>query len=242
MTLVEQEQREMLRPINNILKNFELSSGVYAEIDWCEDELQAALSKNQNYIYTSCIDSALGASKFVLLPEDLENWIIKIPIRGLLTEEGEEDFDKTDEVLPGEQRYNKWDYCETEEKIYSIAKILGIENMFSETRYIGKKDGYPIYISEKMYDIGGFKNNNDVELSPEVSNLLLKMYGYLPKNEWDNIPLDVFQEMYNTYGKQDVIKFVTLLAFEGVKDFHKFNFGWSLAEEPVIIDYSGFFY
>ena len=237
-SIEEKEQAEMLKPINAILKDFELCNSLYVRDIWSESEVQKELSLTDSELY----ECAIGASKFVLFPEELDDWIIKIPIKGFLEYENQRNvFTKSSEALPNETRYNSWDYCETEEKIYNAAKALGIEHMFAETRYIGTKDKYPIYISEKMYDIGDFKDNYKVKLLPEVEDLLCKMYGYIPDDEWEFIPSDVFQEMYKAYGKQNVIKFVTFLAAEGIRDFHTFNFGWSLAGEPVIIDYAGFF-
>lgn len=97
---------------------------------------------------------SLGASKIVIFLKDVEEWCIKIPLRGVGTFLSEDEkFDECYEferanIDLDDDKLKCWDYCQRESYVYNmIPKTL--RPMLTKTEFVGYIGEMPVYVSEK---------------------------------------------------------------------------------------------
>lgn len=148
--------------------------------------------------------------------------------------------------------FSDWDYvvkmdrkdyheCDTEVRVYSVAKQYKVERAFLETRKIGENShGVSIYIQPKVStsledlpreSIRKWKNRIRNH-SPEIAFKVMEGFYSYPPRLW------VYAAIL-CYGKKFMLELekVTRICF--INDLHESNVGF-VKNKPVILDYSGF--
>lgn len=171
-----------------------------------------------------------GATKCVIIPENTD-YVIKIPFTG--TVDDWYDKDEYHEFEYGEDDDRPWDYCMNEVLRYQRAKEAGMEGFFAETRLIGYKDGFPIYVQEKCVCARADKKR-DSKYSLEEKNKTLDLTSY---SGIDVIWLTDVRMMYGDEVCKEFVDYVD--ENEWNDDLRASNLGYKDGR-PVVIDYSSY--
>ena len=168
-----------------------------------------------------------GATKMVIIPK-YTDYVIKIPFTGDF--ENEEDEYQEYQNAEGSEC---WDYCENEVIRYAQAKADGMERFFAETKLIGYKDGFPIYVQEKCTCLTEIADRHS-KYSQEEKNKTLSI------TEFCGIDLTWLTDVRLLYG-EDICK--ELVDYVDSKDWNDdlrpANIGYK-DNKPIIFDYSSF--
>ena len=188
---------------------------------------------------------ACGCTKVVLFPSYCDKFVIKIPFLGMV-----EYYSQEKESFSGVCYYNdadyrtvksKWDHCCLEEFIYNNAVKHGLGDMFCGTRYIGKIDRFPVYISERSGDA------LDEDYSHRPSEEGIK-YSYSKSSSNKpfcyDMPADMGPEtlalFYDSWGKELTDKLVDFLLDNHISDCHNGNVAFRDGKIRII-DYPGYY-
>lgn len=181
------------------------------------------------------IDYEIGATKLVLIPEELD-YVIKIPFNG------ENDWFhgygfQSFYGLPASCA----NYCEYEKELYQKAEAAGVEKMFLPLEYVGIINTIPIYIQEKASFIPLY-NENSAATEKSKNYLIAKRKinkQYFPPKlsiEWVAKVLDFLGSI------EELEKFLLFIKIEEIdKDLHVHNYGFIGNNQPIIFDYGGYF-
>lgn len=177
-----------------------------------------------------------GATKIVLNPGPLDDFVVKIPFTHSLYEgyddDTEEPYEKTEEFSMAPFG-GKWDYCRTEVNVYEMAIEDKVEQYFLPIYYIGDVKGHPIYIQEKIIVSDEYCSSSTFEDRAEVKKScdekLLDMFN----TEW----VTDFVMTYGIDAFADLDKFFGKI---GLTDLHSGNVGYYHGV-PVVVDYAGYY-
>lgn len=195
----------------------------------------ANLANANEYMY--------GRSKLVLIYNDIDSYVVKIPIKKHMIDENTvEEYDCAYLKEPCE---NANDYCLLEEKVYQKACEHQIEDMFAGTWHIGDIDGYPIYASEmvdytfddiddELEDEVGFVNRDCKETDED-----LKSIGRQYRSSF--IEYQALDLMLQKYGLERMDKLFVFMSEMTITDLHSGNIGFNVDGTIKIIDYPGFY-
>ena len=190
-------------------------------------------------------DWAWGATKLVIIPQKGE-YVIKIPFMGQefeyypVTEDGEEDYDNPQwdiEEFQYAKNHTGWDYCLTEVERYALAREFGFERFFLETFCIGYIKGHPIYVQEKIEEIGPTSDSRKSKTSSREAREKAEECGYYPDVpfEWLAAVVDILDDDESLAG------FLQFLDENDIdNDLHSGNIGYKNGF-PVLMDYAGFY-
>ena len=192
-------------------------------------------------------DWAWGATKLVIIPQK-GDFVIKIPFEGqevelwpIDEETGEENYDAEPEWgidrFMYAQNDTHWDYCLTEVERYSLAREFGFERFFLETFCIGYVKGHPIYVQEKIEEIGPVSDSRKSKTSSKEAKEKAHECGYYPDVHFDWLAavVDILDE------DQALADFLQFLDENDIdNDLHSGNIGYKNGF-PVLMDYAGFY-
>lgn len=179
-----------------------------------------------------------GMSKVVLFFDEYEDFVVKIPVKGCIVYEYDEDeWIETEkheyENAPTESK-GDWDYCHAEELVYRKAVTRGVEKAFAETRCIGHtRSGYPIYASEKITSYTSNMTKKKQDRFFEFIKSAGIICGMLGKY--------TVSELLNSYPVMfalDVVEFLRVNDIDG--DMHSSNYLYDDDGHIVFVDYSDF--
>lgn len=188
---------------------------------------------------------ACGCTKVVLFPSYCDEFVIKIPFLGMV-----EFVSQKKNSFSGVCYYNdadyrtvksKWDHCCLEEFIYNNAVKHGLGDMFCGTRYIGKIDGFPVYISERSgyaldEDLGHHPSEEGIKYTTsKKSGASLSCYNMPASMEPETLAL-----FYDSWGEELTDKLVDFLLDNRISDCHNGNVAFR-GGKIRIIDYPGFY-
>lgn len=142
-----------------------------------------------------------------------------------------------------------YDYCKGEVQNYRQAPDE-LKPFLARSEYLGKVTVHsyatskaitlPVYIMEKVEDVGGIPNAYDINRkAPYVASLSAEdcqkiQYAYHRcRSEW------VMNLLYEYMGMEKFLKFLDYIEENRINDLHTGNIG-SLDGRPVLFDYAGF--
>lgn len=219
-----------IKEIINFVKPFRLTKDGY----FTENEVE-------NFIYS--IDSNTvpdftwdtGATKLVIVPFD-RDYVIKIPFNA--------DYEYT--RFEG-MKYASNNYCEVETVIYNFAKELNYQDLFLpvECVYHTIEDKYPIYIQEKVdhFYINTGENDKKKSYNSKALKEVDKEFGEDYFNPFfGKLPFDWLAGclLILNYDFKKLRNFLYFLEKYDITDLHELNFGYTVNNTPVIIDYGGY--
>lgn len=187
--------------------------------------------------YCNAKESFHGISKFCLLFYEYPDFIIKLPLRGVI----EYEYDDEDEVW--NQSYtlyyhqaptdSGWDYCAAEEDIYKEAYDLDIEQVFAETMCIGHtKTGYPVYVSERIEQCGTCVDDERMQIIRSYTQDL-DFYTRCSSN--------VVGQLFGSYPIDIAMKVIEFLRNHNIdNDMHYDNYYHNDNGQIIFVDYSDF--
>ena len=186
---------------------------------------------------------ANGATKFVLIPLNTDNYVIKIPYTGSYNFEsgyydddnyyhhGREDYW---EYYGSECRERPWDYCAGEVQRYKEAEKNGLAECFAKTELLGYVNDYPVYIQEKCitYDSCAYNHHYSVDEKIKTSKCC--------SSSSIDINMNWLTDFRFYYGEEKLLKFINFIhEAQWDDDLRGENIGY-IEDRPVLIDYSGF--
>lgn len=189
------------------------------------------LEEEENFIETGT-----GASKVVAIYRGVP-YVVKIPAIGHYEEdEDDESFDKFVRFTGGNGD-NAFDYCAAEANIYKEAVEAGFERYFAKTSFWKNTEGgYPLYIQERV-NTGAW---NYIEEPSAASKTIAESYERFCYKIRDT---DWVASFIDFFGEIEFLRFSNFLEEHELNDFHSGNLGYRLRTgEPVVFDYSGFYY
>lgn len=136
-----------------------------------------------------------------------------------------------------------WDYCAVEEEISKIATQEGLGQLFAKTELLGVvgNNNYPIYIQERCItyddyattDSGRDKSTSRTDKDYKVAKTLRDKYDLFFEDDW-------LLDFILFYGEETLEKLAHFISDKGISDLHSGNIGYSLENEPCLIDFSGY--
>lgn len=236
---IETNTREKLIEIaNEFLQDCsELFIDDLGGLDYCDDV-------NYNFDVAQ-LES--GASKIVLIPKEIKDFVIKIPVSGTRfpyeNEDGEEERG-TEYYCQAPTRYDgdSWNYCQAEVEIYEEAVENDLEDAFAETKFLFRTHaGVPVYVQERV-SFGAYHKRSSLS-HEERSKKLEEVYSR--SSDEVQYSCQMFSteyaiEMLEYYGLSKFVKLMNFLYNENLNDFHGGNIGFNENLQPILFDYSGF--
>lgn len=219
------------------------------------DDLESFM---QNQIVCKCYT---GASKFVIDPAGIDDYVIKIPYRGFGYKYYNDYVHSTcnhfsnfmaaeeDENLPVSPL--SWDYCKLEASRFSIAEEAQLNKFFAKTIKIGEtEDSYPIYIQEKcitFYDydktLPYATRGTRIRQSLQLVDNIMRNTPKLAKSIPNNLNYTWIADAGIRYGVRSLVDFLIFITdHQWICDLRECNIGYTKqGNKPVLIDYSGFY-
>jgi hypothetical protein len=188
-----------------------------------------------------------GASKIVLMPREIKDYVIKIPARGMSCHFEDEDGNESsgfEEYCSAPTRYEEdcWNYCQAEVEIYEDAVANGVEDAFAETEFLFRTNaGVPVYVQERV-SFSSFHKQSSLSRE-EVSEKLEEVYsksGDEVQQSCQMFNTEYAVEMLEYYGLSKFVKLMNFVYNENLNDFHSGNIGFNVNLQPILFDYSGF--
>lgn len=232
--LSEDAQKKIFDFVNDRLKILYLSD--------CYDEDENNNEYREDLMRTvGASDVSWGASKIVFWFDELEDYVIKIPVVGRF-DSYEEDYIEYDSAYLDylDCSNNKNDYCGLECLIYSFIcnNYNDLVPCFAANYYIGTTDhGIPFYACKKMKtSIVRSKHVKISENSKNKARLAYDTYGAV-----GGLSEYVISLFYENYGEVIVSELLNFIFNYGIGDLHSGNIGFDQDNKVVLIDYCGFF-
>lgn len=191
-----------------------------------------------------------GASKFVILVDDIEDFdlVVKIPFAG--RNDDVWDYEKKCYIDKGFCYFEGaadgkagWDYCAAEYNIYKAAEEEGLGACFAAVDILETRLKYPVYMQEKAvafdayyYDEEGYRSS-DYE-SKYTEEQLDSTREKCKENKIRNFNNLWLTDFIQYYGADIFAKFSRFIREKDVNDLHDGNIGY-IGNRPVLIDYSG---
>ena len=186
---------------------------------------------------------SVGASKVVFVSER-NDYVLKIPFSGYwhYIEEVNEDglYDGRDEFVSYQNSRSEscWNYCETEEEVYTDAVKFGVAHFFAATELYGyTPTKYPVYIQPRVISYFNYENNHSRERTEEeltyATNILQGSRRRIGlSTEW-------IADAIVAFGEESVLNLISFIDFIDITDLHRSNYGYTLDGKPIIFDYAG---
>ncbi len=172
-----------------------------------------------------------GASKFVIVPE-ISDYVIKIPFN--LRYDDDLLFDS---AYYAEDDDYGWDYCRSEAQYYRLAKEEGLESFFAETRYIGSKHGYPIYVQEKCLPYSEAVNSNSKKDIETTERKISTLTNAVPRD----MSMNFLTELFKTASEETIDRLFNFIYRNRIYDLRDANCGFLIKNnKPVLVDYASF--
>jgi hypothetical protein len=186
-----------------------------------------------------------GASKLVLFFDELEDYVIKIPLQGSI--EAEESLvyeveDSSNYIDLEDLNYLPYDrdYCFEEALNYKKAKQNGVEKYFAKTEFLTTIDGVDIYYSEKVEGLSPYSNfyKSKVEDS-EYYKTAEELTENGARDAWENKWIAV---ALLTSTVKEIKKLINFLNKENIEDLAGYSNILVDGDGKIkIIDYSSFY-
>lgn len=173
-----------------------------------------------------------GVTKIVLFYDDLDDWVIKIPILGNYIEEDDEYCDFCNSGTTGDN-----DYCLTETEYCEDAVEFGIGDLFAKTYYVCNINGVNFYCSERINKTYCDIRHLACYVHPESytrAQTLKRSCGYDCYLETKELGFFV-----DGYGELAAEKLIQFLQDWGIEDLHHGNLGFDKDGYIKIIDCAG---
>ena len=198
-----------------------------------------------------------GSTKAVFEIDDIEDWVFKVPIFGMVSsyydENGEggikySQYDGAAEdvefpcLTHSPKRCRKWDYCETEAIVTDYVERYAPHQqaLIARTYYIGDiaKD-IPLYVSERM-PYGYCEGSKSITFGSDTYERSKRKaefchYG----SEFSSEHVTMFIE---SYGYDAATQMLKLAEDMSLSDIYDANLGFDEEGRVHVIDYSGFAY
>lgn len=199
-----------------------------------ECDLDALTSENVDQVtknIESYHDYWVGASKLVIDFDENLDYVVKIPFAGYIDYYEEEFF----EFCKAPDRADGNDYCKAEVVRFKDAEEEGLDFLFAETSIMGFVKGHPIYKQPKCVS---FEDTPYPDLPAAIVSRTAKACS----ESYVDTRLDLswLTQIFESYGKQILLKFLRFLDDEDISDLHQGNFGYCNGD-PVLIDYASFY-
>lgn len=184
-----------------------------------------------------------GASKVVFYYNELEQFVIKMPIIGCYDIDDEEyhDYEFARSLCFPEQEswYECWDYCGVEAETYAYLESHApqLTKFFAATFILGITiNNIPVYIAQKVEET--LLDTTEIQVSKQAQ----VQASSVPQSLRYSTGLDeyVLGLFYDNYIPEEVNMLLDFLAHKKINDFHYGNIGLTKTGRPVIIDYSNF--
>lgn len=222
-----------LKDVLNIIVPDEF--GCNYEDDEVNNSMECVLNElhridNHNHTF----NYAHGVTQFVILIDELHK-VAKIPFCGYW--DWNYDIDDLD-FYPFECCSN---YCELSVNIYEDAVEAGVEKIFAETKFFGfSKNGYPIYLQERIAETEGERRNMDRKKSDSLDFVQSKQKESR-YNGWNRFKAEWLAEAIDWYGLEYIEKVLDFVKNDTrIDDLHLGNYGIAEDGRPVIFDYAGY--
>ena len=179
-----------------------------------EDSFIDEMQNNDIEYYGICC----GASKGVIIPLDLADYVIKIPFNY---------NDYNDE-------FYAYNYCELEWANYNKAKEYGVEDFFAEIEPLIDIDGTVIYVQTRVK--AGLWNSNNSYSYPDAKKKIEDTYG---PDIYSNCPSTTIALLLDDYSEEKVLNFLIFIDDIDINDLTENNIG-IFKGKVKLFDYSGF--
>ena len=160
-----------------------------------------------------------GASKGVIIPYELSDYVIKIPFN-------------YDDYSDRNYDYN---YCDLEYENYLKAIEYGVADFFAEIKPLINIDGFTIYAQARV--VQGLWNSNKKYQFEDAKKKISDIYGGDVNSE---CPTCTIALLIDNYGELKVLDFLIFISEYEINDLTDNNIGL-LNGNIKILDYSGFF-
>lgn len=228
-----------LKEIENVFRNFNMPEYFGGNADEEDYLIVEDICDNLTKGLNCTMDH--GVSKAVLIFND-EDWVLKIPFNSMLyyaydPDSGEYDYNPDTayyEKFCYAPMASKWDYCNVEYLVYQEALELGLECFFAETDfYCSTRNGYPIYIQEKVTSMRNYPKFNRCSEKSETLASKSPLTRYI-EHLWVAAAIE-------QYGEEKVNNFFEFLSNKKyiLHDLHYGNYGFRADGSPCILDFSG---
>ena len=194
-----------------------------------------------------------GASKFVILLDDIEDFdlVVKIPFMG----RNEETWDDDKQCYENTNFYyfegaadgkDGWDYCAVEYNLYKIAEAQGLSACFAAVDILKTDLKYPVYMQEKAVSFNDYYYDEESDHYSEDESKYTDEQLNSTKEKCKENKISNFNNLWLTdfiqyYGVDIFIKFSQFIRENHINDLHDSNIGY-IGNRPVLIDYSGWDY
>ena len=186
----------------------------------------------------------VGASKTVFVSERY-NYVLKVPFSGYwrVTSEVDEDdmyYDGTGEFVSYENSRSEscWNYCETEEEIYTDAVKFGIAHFFAATEFYGyTPTKYPVYIQSRVTPYFDYRKNHSKEYTKEELTYATNVLEVSRRHT--GLSAKWIADAIAAFGEESVLDLLSFIDLRDITDLHMSNYGYTLDGKPIIFDYAG---
>lgn len=185
-----------------------------------------------------------GCTKWVIAYKDIPDWVVKIPFcgtHGYIDKEDTKGF--YDKFTGANNLKNDWNYCERELEIYEEAVRKNVDFFFTETHYLGKYWGMPIYISKKVDDYYTKRGLGSSERKCEECNNIIQEAKSRSEDWSKDYLLSSFfiTRMIDCgYSYEQIVNIILFCQENLIGDFHSGNFGWDKDDKLRILDFSSY--
>ena len=184
-----------------------------------------------------------GASKFVILLEDIEDFglVVKIPFMGRNEQCNKNTkFYYFEGAADGKEG---WDYCAVEYNLYKIAEAQGLSACFAAVDVLKSDLKYPVYMQEKAISFNDYYYDEESDHYSEDESKYTDEQLNSTKEKCKENKISNFNNLWLTdfiqyYGVDIFIKFSQFIRENNINDLHDNNIGY-IGNRPVLIDYSG---
>lgn len=249
----KQELKEFVEDKFQYISNFDINYYTTYWMDEAEEDLEDAYEG-----LFSILDNvdwvSHGVTKLVIAFKDEPDYVFKIPFHGGMIVE----YDKTpcdyvnnfyDYKYKGANKYeiegfSNWDYCETEQYVYSQAQEWEVEELFANTFFLTEFRPYNlpfrIYASQKIATPGFHRFSKTISENSkrEASNISIT-YKHSTKH-CGNICESMLAAFVEDYGYDMANQFFMFVNSLNIEDLHGDNLGFDSAGHVKVLDYSSF--
>ena len=186
-----------------------------------------------------------GMTKLCICPDNKHiDWVIKIPITGIYSEEyfdddGDLNFTEDNDNFKGAKVVGKAvsDVCDEEIAIYENFSS-DTKNLIAKNYYIGEYNGIPVYIQERVVSCDFDSAAQQSRYGFYREDFITHEVDYLMDINSDFVNSDFVYNIILHYGIMKAIEIYNEL--EELDDMHSGNYGFNKEGRAVIFDYAGY--
>lgn len=195
-----------------------------------------------------------GVSKLVISFNDNPDYVFKIPFRGAIQINSEEEnpsdfidyslddlgvfYKHAGENINGYDN-PRWNYCAVEDYLYKEAKKRNLNSAFAETVQIIDIHGIPVYASENIPIKFGVSQRKQSE---KLFNELRKSVTNITRDEYSNMLNLIMANVITKQNEYTATKLCDFIRQFKISDLHSGNVHFDQNNNIRIIDYSSFGY